>query len=87
MESMPYNAANARVTRRNISHIRHGRHTAATAAGRVGHGRDRAAPRLKGAAACALHPIVTDNDDRARTLHNVAERTDRELLPASWRHH
>ena len=34
------------------------------------------------AAAYALHTILTDNDDRARTMHNVAARSDRELLPA-----
>jgi conjugative relaxase-like TrwC/TraI family protein len=32
-------------------------------------------------AAHALHTIVTANDDRARTMHTVAQRTDRELLP------
>jgi ATP-dependent exoDNAse (exonuclease V) alpha subunit len=35
----------------------------------------------KHAAAHALHTILTVNDDRARTLHNVAARADRELLP------
>jgi hypothetical protein len=35
----------------------------------------------KHAAAQALHMIVTANDDRARTMHTVATRTDRELLP------
>lgn len=35
----------------------------------------------KQAAARALHTILTANDDRARTMHNVAARTDRELLP------
>ena len=34
------------------------------------------------AAARALHTLVTVNDDRARTLHSVAERTDRDVLPA-----
>ena len=33
------------------------------------------------AAAHALHMILTANDDRARTMHAVAARTDRELLP------
>ena len=32
------------------------------------------------AAAHALHMILTANDDRARTMHAVAARTDRELL-------
>jgi ATP-dependent exoDNAse (exonuclease V) alpha subunit len=32
-------------------------------------------------AAHALHTIVTGNDDRPRTLHAVAARTDRDLLP------
>jgi conjugative relaxase-like TrwC/TraI family protein len=32
-------------------------------------------------AAHALHTILTANDDRARTMHTVAARTDRELLP------
>jgi conjugative relaxase-like TrwC/TraI family protein len=32
-------------------------------------------------AARALHTILTANDDRARTMHTVAARTDRELLP------
>jgi conjugative relaxase-like TrwC/TraI family protein len=36
----------------------------------------------KHAAAHALHMIVTANDDRARTMHTVAARTDREFLPA-----
>jgi hypothetical protein len=36
----------------------------------------------KHAAAHALHVILTANDDRARTMHTVAARTDRELLPA-----
>ena len=35
----------------------------------------------KHAAAHALHTILTDNDDRARTVHTVAARTDRRLLP------
>ena len=35
----------------------------------------------KHAAAHALHAIVTANDDRALTMHTVAARTDRELLP------
>jgi hypothetical protein len=34
------------------------------------------------AAAHALHTILTANDDRARTMHAVAVRTDRDLLPA-----
>jgi conjugative relaxase-like TrwC/TraI family protein len=34
------------------------------------------------AAAHALHMILTANDDRARTMHSVAARTDRKLLPA-----
>jgi AAA domain/TrwC relaxase len=33
-------------------------------------------------AAHALHAILTANDDRARTMHTIAARTDRELLPA-----
>ena len=33
------------------------------------------------AAAHALHMIVTGNDDRAATMHTVAARTDRTLLP------
>jgi len=32
--------------------------------------------------AAALHTILTANDDRARTMHTVAARTDRALLPA-----
>jgi conjugative relaxase-like TrwC/TraI family protein len=36
----------------------------------------------KHAAAHALHIILTANDDRARTMHTVAARTDRNLLPA-----
>jgi hypothetical protein len=36
----------------------------------------------KHAAARALHTILTINDDRARTMHTVAARTDRALLPA-----
>jgi conjugative relaxase-like TrwC/TraI family protein len=36
----------------------------------------------KHAAAHALHTILTANDDRARTMHAVAARTDRKLLPA-----
>jgi hypothetical protein len=32
-------------------------------------------------AARALHTILTANDERARTMHTVAARTDRELLP------
>jgi conjugative relaxase-like TrwC/TraI family protein len=36
----------------------------------------------KHAAAHALHTILTTNDDRARTMHTVAARTDRTLLPA-----
>jgi conjugative relaxase-like TrwC/TraI family protein len=36
----------------------------------------------KHAAAHALHTILTANDDRARTMHTVAARTDRKLLPA-----
>ncbi len=35
----------------------------------------------KHAAAHALHTILTANDDRARTMHAVAARTDRDLLP------
>jgi hypothetical protein len=35
----------------------------------------------KCAAAHALHNIVTANDDCARTMHTVAARTERELLP------
>jgi conjugative relaxase-like TrwC/TraI family protein len=35
----------------------------------------------KHAAVHALHTILTDNDDRPRTMHTVAQRTDRELLP------
>jgi len=35
----------------------------------------------KHAAAHALHAILTVNDDRAATMHTVAARTDRELLP------
>jgi len=35
----------------------------------------------KHAAAHALHTILTANDDRARTMHTVAARTDRKLLP------
>jgi len=34
-------------------------------------------------AAHALHTILTANDDRARTMHNVAARTDRQLLPTT----
>jgi conjugative relaxase-like TrwC/TraI family protein len=34
------------------------------------------------AAAHALHTILTANDARARTMHTVAARTDRKLLPA-----
>ena len=34
----------------------------------------------RGAAAHALHNILTANGDRARTMHTVAARTDRELL-------
>jgi hypothetical protein len=37
----------------------------------------------KYAAAHALHSILTANDDRARTMHTVAARTDRDLLPSS----
>ncbi len=37
----------------------------------------------KHAAARALHMILTANDDRARTMHTVAARTDRELLPTA----
>jgi conjugative relaxase-like TrwC/TraI family protein len=33
------------------------------------------------AAAQALHTIATANDDRARTMHTIAARTDRDLLP------
>jgi hypothetical protein len=35
----------------------------------------------KHSAARALHTILTANDDRPATMHNVADRTDRELLP------
>ena len=35
----------------------------------------------KHAAAHALHTILTANDDRPRTMHTVAQRTDRKLLP------
>jgi hypothetical protein len=35
----------------------------------------------KGAVAHALHTLLTANDDRARTMHTVAARTDRQLLP------
>jgi ATP-dependent exoDNAse (exonuclease V) alpha subunit len=35
----------------------------------------------KHAAAHALHTILTANDDRARTMHTIAARTDRTLLP------
>jgi hypothetical protein len=35
----------------------------------------------KHSAAHALHTIATTNDDRARTMHAVAGRTQRELLP------
>lgn len=35
----------------------------------------------KHAAAQALHTLVTTNDDRARTMHAVAQATDRALLP------
>jgi hypothetical protein len=35
----------------------------------------------KHAAAHALHTILTANDDRARTMHTVAARTKRKLLP------
>lgn len=37
----------------------------------------------KYAAAQALHTMVTANDDRARTMHTVAARIDRKLLPAA----
>jgi hypothetical protein len=37
----------------------------------------------KHAAAHALHTIATANDDRAATMHTVAERTDRDLLPTT----
>lgn len=37
----------------------------------------------KHAAAQAFHTILTANDDRAATMHTVAARTDRELLPAA----
>jgi conjugative relaxase-like TrwC/TraI family protein len=50
------------------------------------HGADTAIHQMrrgtKHAAAHTLHMIVTANDDRARTMHAVAERTDREFLPA-----
>jgi ATP-dependent exoDNAse (exonuclease V) alpha subunit len=49
------------------------------------HGADTGIHQLrrgtKHAAAHALHTILTANDDRARTMHTVAARTDRELLP------
>jgi ATP-dependent exoDNAse (exonuclease V) alpha subunit len=35
----------------------------------------------KHTAAHALHTILTANDDRPHTVHTVAQRTDRELLP------
>jgi hypothetical protein len=35
----------------------------------------------KHTAAHALHTILTANDDRPRTMHTIAQRTDRELLP------
>jgi conjugative relaxase-like TrwC/TraI family protein len=35
----------------------------------------------KHTAANSLHAILTANDDRARTMHTVAARTDRQLLP------
>jgi conjugative relaxase-like TrwC/TraI family protein len=37
----------------------------------------------KHAAAHALHTIATANDDRAATMHTVAARTDRDLLPTA----
>jgi conjugative relaxase-like TrwC/TraI family protein len=37
----------------------------------------------KRAAAHALHTILTANDDRPRTMHTVAARTDRALLPTT----
>jgi hypothetical protein len=37
----------------------------------------------KHAAAHALHTILTANDDRPRTMHAVAARTDRGLLPTA----
>jgi len=37
----------------------------------------------KHAAAHALDTILTGNDDRARTMHTIAARTDRKLLPAA----
>jgi hypothetical protein len=37
----------------------------------------------KHAAAHALHTIVTANDDRAATMHTVAARTGRDLLPSA----
>jgi hypothetical protein len=37
----------------------------------------------KHAAAHGLRTILTANDDRARTMHAVAARSDRELLPAA----
>jgi conjugative relaxase-like TrwC/TraI family protein len=37
----------------------------------------------KHAAAHALHTIATANDDRAATMHTVAARTDRDLLPTT----
>jgi hypothetical protein len=37
----------------------------------------------KQAAAHVLHTILTVNDDRAATMHTVAARTDRQLLPTT----
>jgi hypothetical protein len=37
----------------------------------------------KQAAAHVLHTILTVNDDRTRTMHHVAARTDRKLLPTN----
>ncbi len=49
------------------------------------HGADTGLHRMhrgtKHAAAHALHTILTANDERVRTMHAVAARTDRELLP------
>ncbi len=56
----------------NEAHQHH--HGADTAIHQVHRGTTRAASH-------ALHTIVTANDDRARTMHTVAARTDRDLLP------
>jgi conjugative relaxase-like TrwC/TraI family protein len=50
------------------------------------HGEDTGIHQIRrgtrSAAAHALHNIVTANDDRARTMHTIAARTERELLPS-----